>query len=48
MVGAASRSADYLHSVAGCIGAVAMAFYLFSRDLSPLSVGIFSVWSGLL
>ena len=35
-------------SVAGCIGALAMAFYLFViRGMAPLSVGIFSVLTGL-
>src|SRR5260370_28892268 len=34
-------------SVAGCIGAVAMAFYLVARDVGPLSVGIVSVLVGL-
>ena len=34
-------------SVAGCIGAIAMAFYLVTRDIGPLSIGIFSVLIGL-
>jgi hypothetical protein len=34
-------------SVAGCVGAIAMAFYLVARDIGPLSVGIFSVLIGL-
>jgi hypothetical protein len=34
-------------SVAGCIAAIAMAFYLVARDIGPLSVGIFSVLTGL-
>jgi hypothetical protein len=34
-------------SVAGCIAAIAMAFYLVARDIGPLSVGIFSVLIGL-
>jgi hypothetical protein len=34
-------------SVAGCIGAVAMAFYLVARDVGPLSVCIVSVLVGL-
>ena len=34
-------------SVAGCIAAIAMAFYLVARDIRPLTVGIFSVLIGL-
>jgi hypothetical protein len=34
-------------SVAGCICAVAMAFYLVTRDIGALSVGIFSALIGL-
>jgi hypothetical protein len=34
-------------SVAGCIAAIAMAFYLVTRDIGVLSVGIFSVLTGL-
>jgi hypothetical protein len=34
-------------SIAGCIGAIAVAFFLVARDMKPLSVGIFSVLSGL-
>jgi len=34
-------------SVAGCIGAITMAFYLVTRDIGPLSIGIFSVLIGL-
>jgi membrane protein DedA with SNARE-associated domain len=34
-------------SAAGCIGALAMAFYLVAQDMSPLSVGIFSVLFGI-
>jgi hypothetical protein len=34
-------------SIAGCAGAIAMAFYLVTRDVAPLSVGIFSVLTGL-
>jgi hypothetical protein len=34
-------------SVAGCIAAIAMAFYLVTRDIGALSVGIFSVLTGL-
>ena len=34
-------------SIAGCIGAVAVAFFLVTRGIDPLSVGIFSVLSGL-
>jgi hypothetical protein len=34
-------------SVAGCIGAIAMAFYLVVRGMTPLSVGVFSVLTGL-
>jgi hypothetical protein len=34
-------------SVAGCIAAIASAFYLVARDVSPLAVGIISVVGGL-
>src|ERR1700716_3500780 len=34
-------------SVAGCIAAIAMTFYLVTRDIGSLSVGIFSVLTGL-
>jgi hypothetical protein len=34
-------------SVAGCVAALAMAFYLFVRGWPPLSVGILSVLTGL-
>jgi hypothetical protein len=34
-------------SVAGCIAAIALAFYLVARDVSPLAVGIISVVGGL-
>jgi hypothetical protein len=34
-------------SIAGCISAVALAFYLVAQDMTPLSVGIFSVLTGL-
>ena len=34
-------------SVAGCIAAIAMTFYLVTRDIGALSVGIFSVLTGL-
>ena len=35
-------------SAAGCIAALAMAFYLVARDLSPVSVGVLSVLFGLI
>ena len=34
-------------SLAGCIGAVAMAYFLIIRGMAPLSVGIVSVLTGL-
>jgi hypothetical protein len=34
-------------SLAGCVGAIALAFYLVSRGAAPLAVGLFSVLSGL-
>ena len=34
-------------SLAGCIGAVAMAYFLIIRGMAPLSVGIVSVLAGL-
>src|SRR5882757_97152 len=34
-------------SLAGCVGAIALAFYLVSRGTAPLVVGLFSVLSGL-
>jgi hypothetical protein len=34
-------------SLAGCIGAVAMAYFLIMRGMAPLSVGIFSVLTGI-
>jgi hypothetical protein len=34
-------------SLAGCIGAVAMAYFLVIRGMAPLSVGIVSVLTGL-
>jgi hypothetical protein len=34
-------------SLAGCIGAVAMAYFLIIRGMAPLSVGIFSVLTGI-
>jgi hypothetical protein len=34
-------------SLAGCVGAIALAFYLVSRGTAPLAVGLFSVLSGL-
>jgi hypothetical protein len=34
-------------SLAGCIGAVAMAYFLIIRDMAPLSIGIVSVLTGL-
>lgn len=34
-------------SLAGCIGAVAMAYFLIVRGMAPLSVGIVSVLTGL-
>jgi hypothetical protein len=34
-------------SLAGCIGAVAMAYFLIIRAMAPLSVGILSVLTGL-
>jgi hypothetical protein len=34
-------------SVTGCIGAVAMAYFLIIRGMAPLSVGILSVLTGL-
>ena len=35
-------------SAAGCIAALAMAFYLVARDLSPVSAGVLSVLFGLI
>jgi hypothetical protein len=35
-------------SLAGCIGAVAMAYFLIIRGMAPLSVGIVSVLTGLI
>jgi hypothetical protein len=34
-------------SIAGCVVALALAFYLISRGTAPLAVGLFSVLSGL-
>jgi hypothetical protein len=34
-------------SIAGCVVAVALAFYLISRGMAPLTVGLVSVLSGL-
>jgi hypothetical protein len=34
-------------SIAGCIGAIAMAFFLVANDIRPIAVGIFSVLTGL-
>ena len=34
-------------SAAGCIAALAMAFYLVAQDMSPVFVGVFSVLCGL-
>jgi hypothetical protein len=34
--------------IVGCIGAIALALYLVAQDMRPLSVGIFSVVSGLI
>jgi hypothetical protein len=34
-------------SVAGCAAAVAMAFFLVAKDMRPVSIGIFSVLTGL-
>jgi hypothetical protein len=34
-------------SIAGCIGAIAVAYFLVVRGIGPLSVGIFSVLTGL-
>jgi hypothetical protein len=34
-------------SILGCIGAIALAFYLVAQDMRPLSVAIVSVLSGL-
>jgi hypothetical protein len=34
-------------SIAGCVGAIALAFYLVVRDVRPIFVGIFSVLCGL-
>jgi hypothetical protein len=34
-------------SIAGCVVAVALAFYLVSRGAAPLAVGFFSILSGL-
>jgi hypothetical protein len=34
-------------SIAGCVAAIALAFYLVSRGTAPLAVGLFSVLSGL-
>ena len=34
-------------SIAGCIAAIALAFYLVSRGTAPLAVGLFSVLSGI-
>jgi hypothetical protein len=34
-------------SLAGCIGAVAMAYFLIIRGMAPLSIGIVSVLTGL-
>jgi hypothetical protein len=33
-------------SIAGCIGAIAVAYFLVIRGIGPLSVGIFSVLTG--
>jgi hypothetical protein len=35
-------------SVAGCAAALAMAFFLLVKDISPILVGIFSILTGLL
>ena len=34
-------------SIAGCIGAIAMAFFLVAKDIGPIPLGIFSVLTGL-
>jgi hypothetical protein len=34
-------------SILGCIGAIALAFYLVAQDMRPLSVAIVSILSGL-
>jgi xanthine/uracil permease len=34
-------------SAAGCIAALAMAFYLVAQGMSPVFVGVFSVLCGL-
>jgi hypothetical protein len=35
-------------SVAGCAGAIAMAFFLVAKDITPIAVGIISVLTGLI
>jgi hypothetical protein len=42
------NTAATVGSLAGCIGAIALAFYLVSRGTAPLAVGFFSVLSGLM
>jgi hypothetical protein len=34
-------------SIAGCVAAIALGFYLVSRGTAPLAVGLFSILSGL-
>src|ERR1700738_638969 len=34
-------------SLAGCAGAIAMAYFLVAKDMTPIPVGIFSVLTGL-
>ena len=41
------NTAATVGSLAGCVGAIALAFYLVSRGTAPLAVGLFSVLSGL-
>jgi hypothetical protein len=41
------NTAATVGSLAGCVGAIALAFYLVSRGMAPLAVGLFSVLSGL-
>jgi hypothetical protein len=41
------NTAATVGSLAGCVGAIALAFYLVSRGTAPLAAGLFSVLSGL-
>jgi hypothetical protein len=35
-------------SIVGCVGAIALAFYLVAQDMRPLTVGVLSVLSGFI